>query len=469
MKTILIRIGTIIAAIIGSIIVPLFTSLAFGVLIPVEQEIKTDTLGNYGTQYINYVPSVTSTIAGNIDGTLTSLTVHFSISDNGHGVSNQRGLVTIQTLGGGDTCDEGYYFVYPETAEFGVAKDWTFDLSGENCVMTNGNRYYFTTGAESGGYNANINIYGSQSDVWEFGENSNLTYPNSDVYFITDVDLDYAPDNYIEITYPTAGTPVKGNFENWGISTIAATSTTATSTDGYVAAIYWGITEDLVYQDLDDSIENIYTEESEHELEHHTYYGLGTWCAHARLYYQPNRITYPNDLYQVATSTNVCFVVDDTGYGKTAYDDFMTFEGSQSSSTNPFYIDCSGVGDGGLFSSSTIERIACYAQKVVWATAGFLVVPQDWSQNLINAEFAKLKTKFPLSLIFTITDTAKYAAEEASENTSTSTTSFVFRGKSIPVLTDVWEGHYEIRDTIFDGINMLLYAVTGFLLLKLII
>lgn len=70
------------------------------------------------------------------------------------------------------------------------------------------------------------------------------------------------------------------------------------------------------------------------------------------------------------------------------------------STSSPFYVDCSGTGGGGLFSSSTVNVLACYGQKVLYSVVGFLVVPPEFISNFMNSSLNSLKTVFPFSMVY---------------------------------------------------------------------
>jgi len=108
-----------------------------------------------------------------------------------------------------------------------------------------------------------------------------------------------------------------------------------------------------------------------------------------------------------------------------------SYEFSSSTAFNVFNIDCSDkpittstqvfwAFDIPWFYEDTAEGLACYAQKVVYASVGFLIVPPDWSQNLLEESMNNIKNSFPFSLVFNIVDLANSSAENAENATSTS-------------------------------------------------
>lgn len=70
------------------------------------------------------------------------------------------------------------------------------------------------------------------------------------------------------------------------------------------------------------------------------------------------------------------------------------------STSSPFYVDCSNAGGGSIFSSSTVNVLACYAQKTLYSVVGFLVVPPDFVQSYLNNSVSSMKSAFPFSLVY---------------------------------------------------------------------
>lgn len=113
----------------------------------------------------------------------------------------------------------------------------------------------------------------------------------------------------ITISYPTSS--VAGDFENWEITYDTATSTTATSSDAYVAYIYGGYsssTSALKTGGADGS-DIVHDFESPKLIENITAFGEGKLYAFAELYFQPDRFNNPDNIELVATSDLINFDV----------------------------------------------------------------------------------------------------------------------------------------------------------------
>lgn len=139
------------------------------------------------------------------------------------------------------------------------------------------------------------------------------------------------------------------------------------------------------------------------------------------------------------------------------------------STSSPFYVDCSQTGGGSFFSSSTIDALACYAQKTIFAGVGFLVVPPAIFQDYMNDSILSMKNAFPFSLVYGISQSV-----QSSINTS-STVNMANLNLNLPgvgtstVLAELdlenWVGA-EKKESIF---TVLEYVIWAGLLFKIII
>jgi len=145
-------------------------------------------------------------------------------------------------------------------------------------------------------------------------------------------------------------------------------------------------------------------------------------------------------------------------------------EGIWNSTSSAFYIDCSGY-SGGLFTSSTLGAIGCYAQKVPMGIIGMLLAPLPQSTNYFSASFAEIKNQFPFSIITGIQESIETAGTEAN-TVSTSTLDFpIFGHGTISVLgpntlTDAIGA--EMKDQIFTVIRYIIWIGVGLGALMLI-
>lgn len=170
--------------------------------------------------------------------------------------------------------------------------------------------------------------------------------------------------------------------------------------------------------------------------------------------------TAETELYAQASSTftilNQFFIIE--GIGTT---------------TDVFFVDCSIYGEAGFFSSTTITRIGCEAKKVIYDFAGFMILPQEWASNLFGGSFEALKSKFPFSVVYSLTSAVGSGAETASESTTTAPIILTFPENTPLTLeiigTSTLAGAGAVKDIVFEGIEYILWAVLGIMIIKLII
>jgi len=133
-------------------------------------------------------------------------------------------------------------------------------------------------------------------------------------------------------------------------------------------------------------------------------------------------LTDGSNPYVTFATTSISFTVD------TQYE--MVEPITTSTIERYFSIDCSGY-SGGIFSSSTLGALGCYAEKTLVSVAGWFVIPPDWSINYIKNSFSDLKTRFPFSLVYGFTDTIKSGVSTATSSAQTSL-SFDLTGSDLP-------------------------------------